>query len=53
MIDVHRLSCGVVSDLRALGVGGDVIAVTSIARSDSDKKRKSDRRDVSPACCPS
>ena len=34
-------------ELRALGIDCDVVAVTSISRSDSDKKRKNDRRDAS------
>lgn len=34
-------------ELRALGIDCDVIAVSSIARSDSDKKRKNDKRDAS------
>ena len=33
-------------ELRAIGVSCDVIAVTSIARSDDDKKQKNDRRDA-------
>ena len=33
--------------LRGLGIDCDVIAVSSIARSDSDKKRKNDSRDAS------
>ena len=32
-------------ELRALGIDCDVVAATSIARSDADKKRKNDRRD--------
>lgn len=34
-------------ELRALGIDCDVVAATSIARSDADKKRKNDRRDAS------
>lgn len=33
-------------ELRAIGVACDVIAVTSIARSDEDRKQKNDRRDA-------
>ena len=33
-------------ELRAIGVACDVVAVSSIARSDEDKKRKNDRRDA-------
>jgi transposase len=34
-------------ELRALGIDSDVIAVSSIARSSDDRKRKSDRKDAS------
>lgn len=33
-------------EMRALGVDCDVIAVSSVARSDDDRKRKTDRRDA-------
>lgn len=34
-------------DLRALGIDCDVVAVSTIARSDDDRKRKTDRKDAS------